>query len=176
MTKVILNPVTKSDADCLAELRVRAMKESLEAVGRFDPIRAKNRFLENFDPLFTREILVNTERVGFIVVKEVEDYLYLDHLYIDPQHQSKGIGAAVLQQVFHDADIRSKAIKLGALKESRSNDFYRRHGFIYIESSDWDNHYIRLPRQKEPSTSLKSPNFIQNSGNENDNGLNQNRS
>lgn len=32
MTKVILNPVTKSDADFLAELRVRAMKESLEAV------------------------------------------------------------------------------------------------------------------------------------------------
>jgi ribosomal protein S18 acetylase RimI-like enzyme len=88
------------------------MKESLEAVGRFDPIRAKNRFLENFDPLFTREILVNTERVGFIVVKEVEDYLYLDHLYIDPQHQSKGIGAAVLKQVFNDADIRNKAIRL----------------------------------------------------------------
>lgn len=153
MTKVILNPVTKSDADCLAELRVRAMEESLEAVGRFDPIRAKNRFLENFDPLFTREILVNTERVGFIVVKEVEDYLYLDHLYIDPQYQSKGFGAAVLKQVFNDADIRNRAIRLGALKESRSNDFYRRHGFVFTNSSEWDNYYIRLPRQKEPSTS-----------------------
>ena len=75
MPKVFLRQVSISDADLLADLRVRAMKESLEAVGRFDPIRAKSRFLDNFDPLLTREILLNDERVGFVVVKEVENHL-----------------------------------------------------------------------------------------------------
>mgnify|MGYP006371814185 CR=1 FL=1 len=146
MPEVILRPVTQSDADLLADLRVKAMKESLEAVGRFDPVRAKNRFLENFDPLSTREILIRNERVGFIVVKKVGDYLCLDHLYIDPQHQSKGIGTAVLQQIFEDADSSHKAIKLGALKQSRSNDFYKRHGFVFSESGEWDNYYLRKPK------------------------------
>ena len=115
-------------------------------MGRFDPIRAKNRFLDNFDPLFTQEILLNNERVGFVVVKEMDDHFYLDHLYIDPQHQSKGVGAAVLKQLIAIADDTKKAIKLGALKESRSNDFYKSHGFVLTESSEWDNYYIRLPK------------------------------
>ena len=49
MPNIFLRQVSNSDADLLADLRVRAMKESLEAVGRFDPIRAKSRFLDNFD-------------------------------------------------------------------------------------------------------------------------------
>jgi hypothetical protein len=86
MPQVFLSQVSRSDGELLADLRVRAMKDSLEAVGRFDPIRAKNRFLDNFDPLFTHEILLNNERVGFVVLKEMDDHFYLDHLYIDPQH------------------------------------------------------------------------------------------
>jgi len=146
MPQVFLRQVSRSDGDLLADLRVRAMKDSLEAVGRFDPIRAKNRFLDNFDPLFTQEILLNNERVGFVVVKEMDDHFYLDHLYIDPQHQSKGVGAAVLKQLIAIADDTKKTIKLGALKESRSNDFYKSHGFVLTESSEWDNYYIRLPK------------------------------
>ena len=34
----------------LAAMRVAAMKPSLEAVGRFDPERARNRFLESYQP------------------------------------------------------------------------------------------------------------------------------
>ena len=45
MPKVFLRQVSNSDADLLADLRVRAMKESLEAVGRFDPIVPKVDFL-----------------------------------------------------------------------------------------------------------------------------------
>lgn len=146
MFKVFLRQVSISDAEFLADLRVRAMKESLVAVGRFDPSRAKNRFLDSFDPLLTQEILLNDERVGFVVVKEKDDHLFVDHLYIDPQHQSKGLGGATLKQVFDIADASKKIIKLGALKESRSNDFYKRHGFVLSETSEWDNYYIRLPR------------------------------
>jgi hypothetical protein len=35
------------DREFLAELRISAMKESLENVGRFDPVKARNRFLAN---------------------------------------------------------------------------------------------------------------------------------
>ena len=56
------------------------------------------------------------------------------------------IKTAVLKQVFDNADSAKKAIKLGALKESRSNDFYKRQGFVFTESSEWDNYYIRQPK------------------------------
>jgi hypothetical protein len=33
--------------------------------------------------------------------------------------------------------------KVGALKDSASNHFYIRHGFLFIESSEFDNYYVR---------------------------------
>lgn len=34
-------------------------------------------------------------------------------------------------------------MRVGALKESASNRFYTRHGFQFVESSEFDNHCIR---------------------------------
>lgn len=62
------------DAEVLANIRVQAMRPSLEAVGRFDEDRARRRILQTFDPTATREILVNEERVGFLVVRRFPDH------------------------------------------------------------------------------------------------------
>jgi hypothetical protein len=45
-----------SDAEALAAIRVEAMRESLERIGRFDPQRARERFLSAFSPTHTRHI------------------------------------------------------------------------------------------------------------------------
>jgi len=130
------------DGESLADIRVAAMRESLIAVGRFDAERARRRFLDSFDPAYTRKIMVAGRCVGFVVVRPEVDSLLLDHLYLLPQDQGKGIGQAVLKQVFAEAD---QALRVGALKGSRSNDFYRRHGFVLIEETEWDRYYWRKP-------------------------------
>jgi hypothetical protein len=38
------------EGNALAELRVEAMRESLERIGRFDPSRARERFLSGISP------------------------------------------------------------------------------------------------------------------------------
>jgi len=55
MLKGIVRVETAKDADAelLAQIRVEAMRPSLEAVSRFDPERARNRFLSSFQPLDT---------------------------------------------------------------------------------------------------------------------------
>ena len=40
----------QSDGNRLAEIRAAAMKSSLEALGRFDEQRVRDRFLESFTP------------------------------------------------------------------------------------------------------------------------------
>lgn len=140
---ITLRPVDASDGPALAELRVAAMRESLEAVGRFDAERARLRFLDAFVPAFTREIVQDDARVGFVVVRPAGDGLLLDHLYVLPGTQGRGIGAEVLRRVFADADAAGKALRVGALKHSRSNAFYARHGFRLVETAEWDNYYER---------------------------------
>jgi GNAT superfamily N-acetyltransferase len=69
--------------------------------------------------------------------------LLLDHLYVRPGHQGKGIGAAVLAQVFAEADAAGLQVRVGALRGSESNRFYARHGFVQVEQGEFDNYYVR---------------------------------
>jgi GNAT superfamily N-acetyltransferase len=142
---VTLRAVAECDGEQLATLRVQAMRESLEQIGRFDARRARERFLSGFSPLETRHVLEGELKVGFVVVRNVGSELLLDHLYIHPEHQGKGIGSAVLEVVFAHADSVGKSIRVGALSQSRSNEFYTRHGFVVTEQGEWDNYYVRHP-------------------------------
>ena len=132
-----------NDAEALVAIRLAAMRESLERVGRFDPVRARERFLSGFSPEHTRHIVVNAERVGFVVLKPQGGELLLDHLYVKPGAQGQGVGAAVLAQVFSEANAVSLPLRVGALRESASNRFYVRHGFQWVGSGEFDHYYVR---------------------------------
>jgi len=132
-----------TDFEALVAIRIEAMSESLERLGRFDPIRVRERFREGFTPEFTRYIEAFGERVGFVVVKPYIDGMLLDHLYIKPGAQGMGIGSVVLRHIFMEVDAIGLSLKVGALKESASNRFYSRHGFQFVESSEFDNYYVR---------------------------------
>jgi GNAT superfamily N-acetyltransferase len=137
--------VTESDFDELAELRIAAMRESLERVGRFDPERARERLRSTFQPADTRFILVDAERAGFYAVSIGADGWKLEHLYVHPRFQNLGLGSAVLRRILDDTDALGVRVHVVALKESASNRFYERHGFALVNESEWDNHYTRLP-------------------------------
>ena len=74
--------------------------------------------------------------------------MLLDHLYVRPAHQGRGIGAQVLQLVFAQADARRLRVKVGALRQSDSNRFYARHGFQLVERGEFDIYYLRQPRSR----------------------------
>lgn len=127
-------------------LRIEAMRESLERIGRFDPDRARERFRSGFSPAHTQHIVAGGARVGFVVTRAQGEYLLLDHLYIRPGHQGRGIGAAVLQGVFAQADSLGLPVKVGALRGSDANRFYARHGFELLAQEEFDNDYLRPAR------------------------------
>jgi len=135
--------VRAEDAEALVALRIAAMRESLERIGRFDPLRARERFLSSFDPARTRHIVANGRRVGFVVTTPRAAWLSLDHLYIEPASQGHGLGAAVLADVFEEAERLGLPVRVGALKQSDSNGFYQRHGFQLVEEGEFDCYYAR---------------------------------
>jgi GNAT superfamily N-acetyltransferase len=143
--QIIFAPTHPSDAEALVAIRIAAMRESLERIGRFDPQRARERFLASFDPALCRFIEVNGVRAGFILVRPQADHWLLDHLYVLPEQQGSGVGAAVLSSLFEDADRHQMPIRLGALRGSDSNRFYQRHGFVRTHETEWDIYYERKP-------------------------------
>ena len=145
MSTVTFIDVVASDFEALADIRVAAMRDSLERVGRFDPNRARERLRSSFSPEHTRFIVFQGAKVGFFAVRPSPEGAQLDHLYIHPDYQGQGIGAAALSSIIADADKKNIPIFVGALKESASNRFYQRHGFTLRSEGEWDNYYVRAP-------------------------------
>lgn len=139
-------PVTTDDFDTLAELRIAAMRESLVRVGRFDPVRARERLRASFHPEHTAFIVLDGERVGFYTFLYADDCFHLIHLYIHPNCQAQGVGSQVIRHLLAQADSQQLPVRLGALRDSNSNRFYQRHGFVQTSEDEWDIFYVWQPQ------------------------------
>jgi predicted enzyme related to lactoylglutathione lyase/GNAT superfamily N-acetyltransferase len=142
-------PTSEADFEALLALRIAAMRESLERLGRFDPARARSRLRNTFRPECTWFIEQDGEAVGFYSVRPDGDGLRLDHLYLHPAAQGQGLGGQVMRRILEDADSRGLPVSVGALRDSDSNRFYRRHGFVQTGESEWDIEYLRPAQAPE---------------------------
>lgn len=145
-----IEAATAADADRLAALRVEAMRPRLEAVGRFDPDRARNRFLSTFSAAETRIIQIGGRLAGFFVLRRRDDHHYLDHLYVAPGFQGRGIGRHVVDGLKRDADAAGLPLRLTALNGSPANDFYRACGFLPVSTDSLDTLYQWSPAAPRP--------------------------
>ena len=132
-----LAPVADADFEAMLALRIEALRESLERLGRFNPDVARARLKSQFQPEWMRHLVVDGERVGYFTVEPRAGELRLHHLYVKPAAQGQGIGAWVIDQL----KTQGLPITLAALRESRANGFYLRHGFRVVEEQAFDVEY-----------------------------------
>lgn len=124
----------ESDAGWMTELRAEVLRADLERLGRFDPLRVRERFLAAFVPANTRVIVAGGRDVGLVAVRPDADALWIEHFYIDPSAQGRGIGSAVLRTVLAERGT-ARRFRLNVLKGSAARALYERHGFV-VESED----------------------------------------
>lgn len=127
-----------ADLEALIQLRLVAMRPSLEKAGRFNPTRARQRFIDEFSSehtilLFDQELLV-----GCFALIPRENDLYLAHLYLRPEYQGQGIGGDILNELKARATDLQQDIVLTALSNSDAERFYARNGFTVDERGDID--------------------------------------
>ena len=141
-----LERADEGDFEALLALRIAALRDGLERVGRSEPARVRDRLGRSFSPANTRHIVSQGQRVGFVAVTRGESLWRIDHLYVDPAVAGCGIGGWALDQVLAEADAAGVALAFTALKRSDAVRFYERHGFRCIGQNDWDVHYLRPAR------------------------------
>jgi ribosomal protein S18 acetylase RimI-like enzyme len=140
--RLTYQPVGEDAFEDVLAMRLLAMQPSLQAAGRFDPQRARDRLSRSFDPLATRYIVVDGQRVGVEASQpEGPNDWRLAHLYVLPAHQRRGIGSKAVENVLLEAQIAQRHVVVEVLTGSPANAFYRRHGFIAYAESEWDTHY-----------------------------------
>ena len=70
---------------------------------------------------------VDRRVLGFAVVQHEGDQLELDGLFVEPGHWRQGIGAALVEEVAHEA--RRKGLTLMVVANAEARGFYERCGF-----------------------------------------------
>ena len=143
----VLHPVAEDDFEPMLALRTAAMRESLERVGRYTPERSRERLRAAFTPEHMQHLASpGGRRMGFVtVLPEGAGALRLQHLYLHPDWQGSGIGAAVLASVQDRARREGAVLRVTALKHSNANRFYLRHGFVQTGEEDVDVQYEWRP-------------------------------
>ncbi|MGW9113899.1 N-acetyltransferase family protein [Microbacterium sp. NPDC055683] len=134
-----LRPALDSDAAWLAELRADVLRDDLERLGRYDPVRVRERFRSAYAPALTRIIVVDGEDAGSIAVRTADDGTWIEHFYLVPHLQGRGIGAGVLAHVLSGGGIH----RLNVLQGSPARRLYERHGFALDSEDEVDVFLVR---------------------------------
>jgi GNAT superfamily N-acetyltransferase len=150
---VTFSPARAEDVEDLLTLRILVQREHLERVGRFDPERARARFLKSYVPEAMQLIHVDGEFAGCISLRdhgpdsdgETGPDWEIGHFYLHPDYQSGGLGSVVLKAVLQDTNADKRPVRLNVLIGSPANRFYQRHGFVEERRDDFDIYYIRRP-------------------------------
>ncbi|KRA24210.1 acetyltransferase [Microbacterium sp. Root61] len=127
---------TDADLDWLVELRALVLRDDLERLGRFDAVRVRQRMRDGFDPTFTRIIVVDEADVGSVTVRRDTDVRWLEHFYVLPAMQGRGVGRDVLRHILAAQD--PMPLRLNVLRGSGARRLYERHGFVVDHEDDVD--------------------------------------
>ncbi|GEA07808.1 hypothetical protein KUL42_25690 [Alteromonas sp. KUL42] len=128
---------TKCDRDYLLALRKLTMVEHLERSGQFLSDK-EHEF--RLDDKYHCSYLVhfNNTLIGTLKYQSTELEVEIMQVQIHPDHQNKGYGRTIIQQVISSA--QSKVVSLTVLKENPALQLYLRLGFKIVGEDMYEYH------------------------------------
>ncbi|MFC9795819.1 GNAT family N-acetyltransferase [Streptomyces sp. NPDC127584] len=132
-----VRPGRAEDVEAVAELRAVVMRDDLMRLGRYDEHRVRQRLRDGFSPAHTSVVEVGGGFAGSVTMRPYEngEGLYLEHFYLAPAAQGRGLGTAVLRGLLAQADTEGLPVRLIVLQGSAARRLYEREGFT-VESED----------------------------------------
>ena len=142
IASIRLAPAAKTDLDALLAL--------CAAAGADDPVataQACARLKADFNVDHTTHIVVYGKRVGMVVARPEGTAVRVEHLYIHPDYQRQGIGAAVLNRIVARGDAKGTPVRVRLPLDSQARRFFQREGFDYVSDDGVGIEYVRYPQR-----------------------------
>lgn len=141
----VLRSTEQADVEVIAELRATVMRADLERLGRFDEQRVRQRLRDSLSPQYTSIIEIDRELAGCVTVQPAQEGQWLEHFYLAPHHQGRGLGSAVLRAVLARVDAQGVSVRVNVLQGSAARRLYERHGFVMETQDPIDVYMVRPP-------------------------------
>ena len=140
-----LRSASPADVEMIVELRAVVMRPDLERLGRFDEHRVRQRLRDSFSPEHTSVILADDAFAGCVTLRPTEHGQWLEHFYLEPGVQGRGLGCAVLCRLLERTDADGAPVRLNVLQGSTARRLYERHGFTVEDQDPIDVYMVRQP-------------------------------
>ena len=141
----MLRPGRPEDADTLAAILRAAMQGAMPGLPDLHTPDDDRRFLREL-VIPEQEVWVAEKGglvVGFTALGTRDGVQFMEHLYVAPEHQRRGIGAALIERA---KERRPAGFRLWVFQRNTgARDFYEHHGFRLVELTDGSGN-----EEKEP--------------------------
>ena len=133
MEELNLRKAQTTDSEFVFVVKKAAFREYVEQIWGWDDTYQRDLHNRRFASQDIRIIQLNGTDVGFLSTAITPDTFKVDQLYILPEYQGKGIGAACMKRIIDYAKLEQKPVTLQVLKiNTRATAFYQRLGFTIV--------------------------------------------
>ena len=134
MEELGIREAEATDSDFVFAVKKAAFREYVEQIWGWDETYQKDLHNRRFAAQDIRIIQFHGTDIGFLSTSDTSDILKVDQLYILPEYQGRGIGAACMRRIIDNANLEQKPVTLQVLKiNTRATVFYQRLGFTIVE-------------------------------------------
>lgn len=149
-----LRPAMDADYEFLYALHEATMKPAVSQIWGWDDARQSALFRERFDPATRQVIVIDGRDVGVLEVEERPVEVFLANIEIAPEQQNRGLGAAIITDILHDAHARRLPVTLQVNRVNHARRLYERLGFV--ETGRTETHYLMRADAPGPGTRTRS--------------------
>ena len=137
MDDLRLRKATADDSEFAYRTKKAAFRKYVEKVWGWDEEEQRQLHERRFASQDFQVIQVSGIDVGILAIVRQPDCVKVNQMFILPEYQSRGIGAACMLRIIEDAVTSELPVRLQVLKvNSRAVAFYQRLGFRSIGESD----------------------------------------
>ncbi|MGR4849747.1 N-acetyltransferase family protein [Streptomyces sp. LARHCF252] len=147
-----MRPAEPADLEPIVEIRAVVMRPDLERLGRYDEYQVRQRLRDAFCPEHTSVIEADGTLVGSVALRPSENGHWLEHFYLSPDVQGRGLGSAVLRTLLARTDADAELVRLNVLQGSPARRLYERHGFTVETQDPVDIFMVRRPGKSPRAT------------------------
>lgn len=138
--QIRIRPATSEDLDLVYDIKRETLREYVEQTWGWNEEWQQAFHASHFRPEDTKIIVVDKVEIGTVVIKQGDDSVWLESLYILPQYQNRGIGSHFIKQAIATASNAQLPLRLKVLTVNPARKLYQRFGCLDIEQTK--EHYI----------------------------------
>lgn len=141
MESTKLRKASQDDNEFAYQVKRTGFKEYVEQVWGWEEDRQRQLHMRRFQEQDFSIIEVDGKDIGIMSVVAKPDCVFVNQLYLLPEHQGHGIGRACMLDVMEKGRSLGLPVRLRVLKvNARAVTFYKRLGFEI--TSETDTHYL----------------------------------